>query len=266
MCKTILGAKVNNMARYCRLSTKKLIIMNENSSTGNKPAVNVNNTERMISAIAGGFLLYQALAGKNGRLLKGGAGAFLLYRAISGNCPMYSAIGKRRMPDPVRNVNVRAVLTVNKPRNEVYAFWRNLENLPLFMKHLDTVQDMGGGRSHWEAKLPGLPTTISWDAEIVKDEENSLLGWNSLPGSTIDNAGKVAFTDAGENGTEVHIVITYRAPLGPAGESIARLLNPLFESMIKEELRNFRRYLETGEIPTTEGQPSGRDKAPQWAQ
>lgn len=233
--------------------------MNENSSTGNKPAVNVGNTERMISAIAGGFLCYSAIAGRNARLLKAGAGAFLLYRAITGNCPVYSAVRKRRLPDPVRNINVRAALTVNRPKNEVYAFWRNLENLPLFMKHLESVTDLGGGRYRWVANLPGLPSSVSWDAEIIKEEEGTLLGWNSLEGSDIDNAGKVTFADAGENGTEVRIVITYRAPLGPAGEAIARLLNPLFKTMIKEELRNFRRYLETGEIPTIEGQPSGRE-------
>jgi uncharacterized membrane protein len=233
--------------------------MNENSSTGNKPAVNVGHTERLISAIAGGALLYSAVGGKHARMLKAGAGAFLLYRAITGNCPVYSVLRKPRLPDPAKNVNVRAALTVNKPRSEVYAFWRNLENLPLFMKHLESVTDTGNGRSHWVANIPGLPATVSWDAEIVKEEEGKLLGWNALPGSTIDNAGKVTFEDAGENGTEVRIVITYRAPLGPAGEGIARLINPLFKTMLKEELRNFRRYIETGEIPTTEGQPSGRE-------
>lgn len=234
--------------------------MNENSSVGSKPAVNVSNNERFISAFAGGFLLYKAVSGKKVSLLKAGAGAFLLYRAVSGNCPVYSALKKPRLQDPVQNINVRAVVTVNKPKDEVYHFWRNLENLPSFMTHLKSVTTMDNGQSHWEAKLPGMPTTISWDATIVKDEPGSLLGWNSLPGSTIDNAGKVTFTDAGENGTEVRIVFTYRAPLGPAGESIARLLNPLFKNMIREELRNFRRYMESGEIPTIEGQPSGREE------
>ncbi|HJT75491.1 MAG TPA: SRPBCC family protein [Chitinophaga sp.] len=236
--------------------------MNENSSTGSKPAVNVSNTERIISAVAAGLLLYNAVNGKRGRLLKAGAGAFLLYRAISGNCPVYSALGKRRLPDPVRNINVRAVVTVNKSRQEVYAFWKNLENLPLFMKHLISVQNMDNNQSHWEAKIPGLPGPVSWDAEIVKDEEGALLGWNSLPGASIDNAGKVAFFDAPGNGTEVRVVITYRAPLGPAGQGVARLLNPFFEDIIKEELRNFRRYIETGEIPTVKGQPSGREQVP----
>lgn len=234
--------------------------MNENSSVGRKPAVNVSNTERILSAVAAGYLLYNAATGKKGRLLKAGSGAFLLYRALSGNCPLYSALGKARKPDPIKNINVRAVVTVNKPKEEVYHFWRNLENLPLFMKHIKSVTTMDDGRSHWEANIPGMSSLISWDAKIVKEEEGTLLGWNSLPGSVIDNAGKITFADAGENGTEVGIVITYRAPFGPAGESIAKLFNPLFKNMIKEDLRNFRRYFETGEIPTIKGQPSGREE------
>ncbi|RFM30986.1 SRPBCC family protein [Chitinophaga silvisoli] len=234
--------------------------MNENSSVGQKPAVNVSNTERILSAVAAGYLLYSAATGNKARLVKAGSGAFLLYRALSGNCPLYSALGKARKPDPVKNINVRAVVTVNKPKDEVYTFWRNLENIPLFMKHIKSVTTMDDGRSHWEANIPGMSSLLSWDAEIVKEEEGTLLGWNSLPGSVIDNAGKVTFADAGENGTEVSIVITYRAPFGPAGESIARLLNPIFKNMVKEDLRNFRRYFETGEIPTIKGQPSGREE------
>ncbi|WP_261387797.1 SRPBCC family protein [Chitinophaga pinensis] len=149
------------------------------------------------------------------------------------------------MPDPAKNVNVRVSLTVGRPRNEVYAFWRDLENLPLFMRHLKTVTDLGGGRYHWEAEIPGMPGPINWDAEIIKEEEGALLGWNALPGADIDNAGKVTFVDAGEKSTELQIVITYRAPLGPAGRGLAKLLNPLFESMIKEDLRNFKAYIET---------------------
>lgn len=231
--------------------------MNENSSTGNKPAVNVGNTERMISAVAGGFLLYNAISGKNARMLKAGAGAFLLYRALTGNCPVYSMLKKKRLPDPVRNINVRVSMTVNRPRAEVYAFWRNLENLPLFMDHVKAVTPLGNGHYHWEAQIPGLPASLKWEAAIIKEEEGELLGWNSLPGADIDNAGKVTFADAGENATELHVVITYRAPLGAAGNGIARLLNPLFKAMIREELRSFSQYIGNGVVPATREQASG---------
>lgn len=218
--------------------------MNENSLTGSKPDVNVNATERIISAIAGGYLLSSALHKSGNRLLKGTAGIFLLYRAVTGNCPGYSTFGKKRLPDPVRNINVRNATIVNRPRSEVYAFWRDLGNLPLFMKHLQSVEDTGGGYSHWVADIPGVPGTISWDAVIVKEEEDSLLAWNSLPGATIDNAGKVEFFDLGEGLTEVHTVISYRAPLGPAGEALGRIFTPMFEELIQDELQQFRQYIE----------------------
>ncbi len=232
--------------------------MNENASTGSKPPVNVGKVERMVSGAAGAALLFNALTGHKARGVKAAAGAYLLYRAISGNCPLYSAVGKKRLPDPVRNINIRSTVTVNKPRAEVYAFWRKLENLPLFMKHLSSVEQRDEKHSHWVAQFPGFPSIVSWDAEIVKEEEGSLLGWNSLPDSVLDNAGKVEFRDAGDGETEIHAVISYRAPLGPAGESVARMFTPLFKNMLQEDLRNFRRFIETGELPTTEGQPSGR--------
>ncbi|RXK86446.1 YgaP-like transmembrane domain [Filimonas effusa] len=218
--------------------------MNVNSLTGSKPEVNVSNTERVISAIAGSLLVFNAISKPGNRVVKAGAGVFLLYRAISGNCPAYSYAGKRRLPDPVKNINVRASVLVNKPRAEVYAFWRSLENLPLFMKHLKSVEETGDGKSHWVAAFPGLPGTISWDAAIVKEEENRFLGWNSLPGATIDTAGKVEFTDAGAGMTEVNTVITYRAPLGPVGEQAGRLLNPVLEEMIQNDLLQFSSYFD----------------------
>lgn len=234
--------------------------MNENASTGPKPPVNVSKIERVLSGVAGAALVLQALSGRKARAVKAAAGAYMLYRAISGNCPLYTAIGKKRLPDPVRNINIRSTVTVNKPRQEVYAFWRKLENLPLFMHHLRSVEQRDEKTSHWVAQFPGFPAIISWDAEIVKEEEGTLLGWNSLPDSVLDNAGKVEFRDAGEGETEIHAVISYRAPLGPAGESVARMFTPMFRNMLQDDLRNFRRFIETGELPTTEGQPSGRNR------
>lgn len=223
--------------------------MNENSAVGYKPDVNVTIPERVVSAVAGGWLLYQSLKkGGSGRLIKALTGGFLLYRASTGNCPGYSAMGKKRLPDPIRNINIRATVVVARPRDEVYSFWRNLENLPLFMKHLESVEQTDGRHSHWKAKIPGGLGTIGWKAEIVKEENGEMLGWNSLPNATIENAGKVAFSDVGEHSTQIDVVITYRAPLGPAGAGVSKLLNPLFEKMVLEDVRNFKRYIETGNI------------------
>ena len=170
----------------------------------------------------------------------------MMYRGSTGHCFAYEAMKKPTLPDPVRNVNFRATLLINKPRNEVYAFWRKLENLPLFMKHLESVVDVGNGRSLWKAKIPGGLGTIGWDAEIVKEEEGKLLGWQSLPGSAINNAGKVEFRDAAGNGTELTVVITYHAPLGLIGEGISKFLSPVFEALIASDIDGFKEYMEQG--------------------
>jgi uncharacterized membrane protein len=143
-------------------------------------------------------------------------------------------------------------MIVNRPRNEVYSFWRKLENLPRFMKHLESVTEHDGGRSVWNAKIPGGLGTIGWDAEIVKEEEGQLLGWNSLPGSTIHNAGKVEFRDAADNGTEITVIITYRAPFGAIGEGVTNLLSPVFEKLIETDIKGFKEYIENERIPQQE--------------
>jgi uncharacterized membrane protein len=232
---------------------------NRNDGDHAKTPVNVASLERVASTSAGALLLYNGLHKINKSTpIKLVAAGFLLYRGMSGHCPLYSAVGKNKLPDPVKNINIRTSLTVNKPRTEVYDFWRRLENLPLFMKHLDSVQSLDNERSEWKAKIPGGLGTIKWEATIVKDEPGQLLGWSSLPHADIENAGKITFKDAGAKGTEIHVVITYRAPLGRVGTGLSKLFTPLFEKMIKNDVANFKRYIETGEVPTTDGQPRGR--------
>jgi uncharacterized membrane protein len=205
-----------------------------------KTEVNVGVGERLLSTALGGWFLSSALHGRR-PLANGIAAAALLYRGFSGHCPGYSALGKKLHG---QNVNIRTAITVNKPRHEVYAFWRKLENLPLFMKHLEGVTQTDPTHSEWTAKIPGLPTTITWKAEIIREREGSLLSWDSLPGADIENAGKIEFWDSGEQSTLVHATITYRAPLGKAGEELARIFNPAFEKMIKDDLENFARIME----------------------
>jgi uncharacterized membrane protein len=230
--------------------------MNTNSSTGAKASVNVSKLERISSILAGTALLYTGFKNGNKNLKKSNnpakvaiavAGGYLIYRGATGHCDMYSLAGKKKLPDTVKNINIRTNITVNKPRAEVYAFWRKLSNLPLFMEHLKRVDVIDEQRSHWEAKVPGGIGTIEWDAEIVKEIDGELLGWNSLPHATIQNAGKVEFRDADENGTEIRVVITYRAPFGDVGEGITSLFNPMFEKIVKNDVKNFKRYIETGD-------------------
>jgi uncharacterized membrane protein len=226
--------------------------MNTNSSTGAKLSVNVGKVERIASIIAGAALVYKGLTGKKDKqqIPLAIAGGYLIFRGATGHCPAYGVFGKKKLPDTVKNINILTKITVNKPRQEVYNFWRKLSNLPLFMEHLESVEVLDNTKSHWVAKVPAHLGKIEWDAEIVKEIDGELLGWNSLPPATIHNAGKVEFRDADRNGTELSIVITYRAPFGDIGEGIASLLTPVFKKMIIKDVKNFKRYIETGEIAT----------------
>lgn len=227
--------------------------MNTNSSTGAKLSVNVGKIDRVASLVAGSLLVFKGIKDSESKaafpLVLGGS--YLLFRGATGHCTFYSLIGKKKLPDTVKNINIITKMTVNSPRDEVYAFWRKLSNLPLFMEHLERVEVLDDQRSHWTAKFPG-GMTIDWYAEIVKEIEGELLGWNSLPGATIHNAGKVEFRDAGEFGTEITVVITYRAPFGDVGEGVASLLNPMVKKMITKDVKNFKRYIEAGDVATIE--------------
>jgi uncharacterized membrane protein len=221
---------------------------------------NVGRPERLLSVIGGGYLLYNAIAERKAGVYQTLAGSYLLLRGFTGFCPLYRAAGKTEVDFRTQNINIKAALTINRPREQVYAFWRRLENLPLFMKHLKRVEVIDEKTSEWKAVVPGEWGAITWRSEIVKDDPGSTLSWHSLPGSAIENAGKITFSDAGRFGTEIHVVISYHAPLGLLGEKTIRLFNPVFEDIVKEDVRNFKRYMETGEIPTIEGQSSGRNK------
>ena len=212
--------------------------------------INVGWNERLTSATLGAFLLSSGLNSitKNPikAIAKTALGGWLLYRGTSGNCPFYSSIGKTKGVTRTDAVNIRTGLIVNKPKDEVYAFWRKLENLPLFMKHLSSVTEIDSKHSHWEAVIPGNIGKIKWNAEIVKEEPGYLIGWQSLPNSTINNAGKVIFHDAlNGQGTELEVVIIYHPPAGELGSGIAKLLNPVFEKIIRQDVLNFKEFIET---------------------
>ncbi len=229
--------------------------MNTNSSTGAKLSTNVGKMERIASILAGTLMVYRGLRNNKDHQTKkfkipvAIAGGYLLYRGATGHCDLYSVAGKGKLPDTVKNINILTVVHVNKPRTEVYNYWRTLSNLPKFMSHLESVDVIDDKKSHWKAKAMSVLPAIEWDAEVVKEIDGELLGWNSLPGATIHNAGKVEFRDSGSGGTELKVLITYRPPFGDIGEGIASLFNPMFEKMIKEDVKNFKRHIETGDNP-----------------
>ena len=209
---------------------------------------NVGNFERGLSIGVGALLVYSAI--KNFKrtpvraILRAGLGSAMVFRGASGTCPVYKSLNVDGTKS--QTANIQTTFIVNRPRPEVYKAWRDLSTLPRFMKHLKSVKETSSTMSHWEAKIPeGNPVSISWDAEIVKDEPGTLLGWRSMPGSTIDNAGKVEFRDAlGHRGTEVKVTIVYRLRGGNIGSGVARLMGPVFKKIVKDDVTNFKQYFE----------------------
>lgn len=214
--------------------------------------INVSWPERMISTTVGALLLTNGVgnlfSNPLSALVKTALGGYLVYRGASGNCALYSWLGMGEAGQQVHagSVNVRTTMVVNKPRNEVYSFWRNLENLPLFMKHIKSVKEDNNKTSHWEALMPGNLGIVKWEANVVEDEENKKIAWQSTPESMIENAGKVVFEDAlGGQGTRLDIVISYRPPAGDIGRGIASMLNPMVERYVREDVANFKSHIET---------------------
>ena len=149
-------------------------------------------------------------------------------------------------------------MTINRSPEELYEYWRSLENLPRFMAHVRSVQRHGAGRSHWVVAGP-RGTVIKFDAQITVDRPNEMIGWQTLPGAAVHHRGYVKFVPApGGRGTEVHVALEYEPPGGEAGKLLGNLLGGVTEQQIQEQIRNFKRIMEAGEIPTTKGQPSGR--------
>ncbi len=209
--------------------------------------VNVGKVERIAMVAAGAYLLYKSLSGPKKNVGQTIAGGTMLMRGVSGYCPVYQAMESSPKLSG-SNVNIRTSLEVDQPPHTVYNAWRKLENLPHFMSHLDSVKEKDKLRSDWTAKGPGGIGSVSWSAEVLMDEPGQVLSWHSLPGATIDNAGKVVFTEIGSGRTRLDVTISYHAPLGVAGETAAKLLNPLFEKMVKSDIQNFKTYIETGNV------------------
>lgn len=154
-------------------------------------------------------------------------------------------------------MHAKATTTVKLPADEVYQYWRDLEHLPKFMDHLESVEVAEGPRSHWVAHGPA-GTTVEWDAEIVEDVPGELIAWRSLDGADVANTGSVRFAPASrDQGTEVTIELSYAAPSGAVGSAVAKLLGEEPALQVKDDLRRFKQVLETGEVLLSDGSPGG---------
>ena len=221
----------------------------------------ISDMDRWASLIGGGALVAYGLKShsKTGKALALVGGSFL-YRGFSGQGHVYQALKNHTKSLPYgTGIKVRHSVTLSKSPEELYRFWRNLENLPRFMNHLQSVTQIDSNRSHWKVKAPA-GMTVEWDAEIIADTPNEIIGWRSLPGAEVDNAGSVRFEQApGGRGTIVRVQLQYNPPGGRAGAFVAKLFGEEPEQQLRDDLRRFKQLIEAGEIPTTEGQTSGRN-------
>lgn len=171
-----------------------------------------------------------------------------------------ASVRQSRMADEfaLDSLTLEKSITVNRPPDEVYQFWRDFENFPRFMRHLESVIPLGGNRSRWRARGP-FGRSVEWDAELTIDEPGKMLAWRSLEGADVRNAGTVRFeSTAAGRGTIVHVDFDYRPPGGWFGALVARLSGEEPQLQVDGDLRRFKQLLETGEIPTIDGQPAGR--------
>jgi uncharacterized membrane protein len=227
---------------------------------------NVSNPERWVSVVAGATIAGYGLARRKlSGLALAGLGGALLWRGATGNCPVYGSLGvsTHREQEDESNVSVRygrgirveKTTTVGTTPQQLYAFWHNFENLPRFMRHLKSVEVRDSKRSHWVVNGPA-GIDAEWDAEIINDIPNELIGWRSVDGANVNNAGSVHFTPA-PHGTEVKVLLRYDPPGGAIGAAFAKLFGEDPDRQVQEDLRRFKMLIETGELATTAGQPTG---------
>jgi uncharacterized membrane protein len=229
--------------------------------------INVGVAERGVSVTLGAALIAFAASRRRpfSSLMLAAAGAWLAHRGITGRCAVYEHLdmGTAEGDDEERldagahdDLSVEAAITIGRPVAEVYAFWRRLENVPLFMKSILSVTERGGGRSTWVARGPA-GGTWEWEAEILEDRPGELLVWRSRPGSEVRHHGAVRFLEApAGRGTEVRVGIEFFPPGGIAGRVVARMARRLPAHEVEDDLRRLKQMLEAGETPIA-GWPRG---------
>jgi uncharacterized membrane protein len=219
------------------------------------PSVNVSTPERWASALGGGALLaYGANRHSWNRALLMAAGGGLLYRAVTGQCQLYKVLnvntavkGKNGVASVHHGegIKVEHTIAIRRSAEELYHFWRSIENLPTFMKNLESVRVLNDGRSHWVARAPG-GKIVEWDAEIHNEIENELIAWRSLEGADINNAGSVHFRRLPEGLTEVRVTMSFEPPFGRFGLEVAKLLGEDPAQQLRDDLYRFKQMMETG--------------------
>jgi uncharacterized membrane protein len=228
------------------------------SDHGPAASINVGRMERYLSTGLGAVMGMAGLSrGRLPGLLLVVGGGSLLYRGLTGHCHLYDALGIDSAEHPEATAlpaqqgeHVEKAVAINRSAEDLFAFWRDVTNLPRVMPHIRRVEALDSMRSRWTAD--GLfGRELQWEAEIHNERPNELIAWRSLPGSDIDTAGSVHFKPLGhDRGTEVRLSLKYNPPGGKLGAMIATISGRGLEQEVTEDLRNLKRWLEAGEIPT----------------
>jgi uncharacterized membrane protein len=218
---------------------------------------NISETERWLSMAAGaGLATYGLTRGRAGGWVLAGVGALLVRRGMTAHCDIYQALGlntagtgedtRQALGGPA-GVIVEESVVINRPISELYRFWRNLENLPRFMSHLESVERITDTLSRWRAKAPA-GTTVEWNAEIINEVPDQVIGWRSIEGSDVVSAGSVNFDEAGPGrGTRVRVRLQYSPPGGKVGDAVARLFGSDAATQIRQDLQRFKQMVEEGQ-------------------
>jgi len=200
-------------------------------------------------------VLARALRNHDGRALRRTVAATVAVAGITAVDLIAALTRSKRSTTPMK---LTATTTINKPPAEVYRFWREIENLPTFMAHVDDVRSTGEGLSHWTVSAP-FGRTVEWDAKTTDDEPERRIAWASVDGADVANEGAVEFVPApGNRGTEVHVDISYKMPAGKLGEAVARYFGEDPHQQLDDDLRRLKQLLETGEVIRSEGAPGGK--------
>ena len=229
---------------------------------------NVNNAERWLSVVGGSALAAYGLTRRSATGLGLAAlGGALVWRGATGHCMVYDALGvSSAQPSQARNASipygkgfrVEKGVVVDAPPEQLFAFWRDFSNLPRFMSHLQSVDVIDSKRSHWRTKGPA-GMCVEWDAEVINEVPNELIGWRSVEGSTVNNAGSVHF-DRTDRGTEVRVILRYDPPAGALGAAIAKAFGEDPATQIEEDLRQFKRIVSTSRLSVTDEASASRGR------
>ena len=214
--------------------------------------------ERIGSIVAGSALVLWGLSRRSlGGVLLALLGGGLVHRGSTGYCALYRQLGinSRQMNDETgvpgdKGIKVERTVRIARPAEEVYRFWRNLENLPRFFEHVESVTPIDERRSHWTVKGPA-GTHVEWTAQILTDREGELISWESLPGAEVQNAGSVRFARAQDGGTDVKVALQYYPPAGVIGAAVAKLFGESPEQQLDADLGRLKQLLETHSAATS---------------